>query len=233
MEGAMADRRPANPLALAVLVLLTERPMHPYQMSTTLRARRKEDSIKINYGSLYSVVESLQKRGLIEVQETLRAGNRPARTVYAITAAGHDLMVGWLSDLLSTPAKDYPLFEAALSLMPALPPADVVPLLERRLETQRGTLEWSRAQLTNATGVGMPRLFAIEHEYEIAMLAAEVEFLAALLDDLRSGEFGGLSGWRRIHELRAAGVPEDDVWTVIRDENPEEFAWLDQIDDLT
>ena len=32
----MAHRRITNPLALAVLVLLWERPMHPYEMSRTL-----------------------------------------------------------------------------------------------------------------------------------------------------------------------------------------------------
>ena len=56
----MTRRRVSNPLALAVLGTLIERPMHPYEISTTLRERGKETSIKLNYGSLYSVVESLQ-----------------------------------------------------------------------------------------------------------------------------------------------------------------------------
>ena len=34
----MTRRRVSNPLALAVLGCLTERPMHPYEISTTLRA---------------------------------------------------------------------------------------------------------------------------------------------------------------------------------------------------
>ncbi len=53
----MARRQRSNPLALAVLACLVERPMHPYEISTTLRSRGKELSIKLNYGSLYSVVE--------------------------------------------------------------------------------------------------------------------------------------------------------------------------------
>ena len=61
----MPRRKVSNPLALAVLACLAERPMHPYEMSTTMRERGKHESIKLNYGSLYSVVESLQKHGLI------------------------------------------------------------------------------------------------------------------------------------------------------------------------
>ena len=53
---------------------VAERPMHPYEISTTLRTRGKESSIKLNFGSLYSVVESLAKHGLIEAQGTVRDG---------------------------------------------------------------------------------------------------------------------------------------------------------------
>ena len=36
---------PSNPLALAVLALLFERPMHPYEMGLLLKQRNKEESI--------------------------------------------------------------------------------------------------------------------------------------------------------------------------------------------
>ena len=52
-------RSTSNPLALAVLACLSERPMHPYEMASTMRERGKEQSIKLNYGSLYTVVDSL------------------------------------------------------------------------------------------------------------------------------------------------------------------------------
>ena len=38
MEVTDLRRKVGNPLALAVLVLLYERPMHPYEMAATLRA---------------------------------------------------------------------------------------------------------------------------------------------------------------------------------------------------
>jgi len=58
----MSKRRVSNLLALAVLACLVERPMHPYEISTTLRTRGKEQSIKLNYGSLYSVVGTWARR---------------------------------------------------------------------------------------------------------------------------------------------------------------------------
>lgn len=222
----------SNPLALAVLTLLAEEPMHPYQMSATLKERRKEDSIKINYGSLYSVVESLRKRGLVEVRETVRQGNRPERTIYAITVAGEREMVDWLSDLLSTPVKEFPQFEAALSLMLGLPPDDVITLLEKRLEAVREHLEYGTNLMGTAHAAGMPRIFGIEHEYELALLATQVEFLTRLLDDLRDGSFGGLAGWRRLYELRAAGLSHAETWTILIDEFKEDYSWIEQLKDV-
>ncbi len=77
----MPQRKLSNPLALAVLACLAEHPMHPYEIATTLRIRKKDESVKLNYGSLYTVVESLLRHGLIIPQETEREGRRPERTV--------------------------------------------------------------------------------------------------------------------------------------------------------
>src|SRR5580704_3114294 len=125
--------RLSNPLALAVLVLLFERPMHPYEMASTLRERHAEGAVKVRYGSLYTVIELLQRDGYIVPMQTTREGRRPERTVYALTPAGAVEMRDWLADLLGNPVKEYPRFEAALALLPALKPERVTELLEARL----------------------------------------------------------------------------------------------------
>src|SRR5690349_3231027 len=149
----MTRRRVSNPLALAVLGCLAERPMHPYEMSTTLRTRGKERSIKLNYGSLYSVVDALQRHGLIVAQETVREGRRPERTVYAVTEAGRAEFEDWLAELLSTPTHEPSSLEAALSLAAGLPPDEVARLLQERcvrleleLRATQATIDVSREQ---------------------------------------------------------------------------------------
>src|ERR1700731_980258 len=125
--------RLSNPLALAVLVLLFERPLHPYEMASTLRERHVEGAIKLRYGSLYTVIELLQREGYIVPTQTTREGRRPERTVYALTPIGEVEMRDWLADLLSNPVKEHPRFEAALALVSALKPERVTELLETRL----------------------------------------------------------------------------------------------------
>ena len=83
------SKRPlSNPLALAILVLLYERPMHPYEMATTLRERRKENSIRLNYGALYAVIEQLLRQNFIAVREVLKEGRRPEKTIYELRSLG-------------------------------------------------------------------------------------------------------------------------------------------------
>ena len=79
----MSRRKITNTLALAVLGLLQERPMHPYEMAATLRSRHKDSAFKVNSGSLYDTVEALARERWIEPVENQRDGRRPERTVYA------------------------------------------------------------------------------------------------------------------------------------------------------
>jgi DNA-binding PadR family transcriptional regulator len=207
----MARRRVSNPLALAVLGCLSERPMHPYEISTTLRTRGKERSIKLNYGSLYSVVESLLKHGLITTLETSREGRRPERTTYEITEEGRTEFASWLAELLSTPVRDFTALEAGLSLMPGLPPDEVARLLDERSIALRmeiaGLAEGDRI----GDEIGLPELFSVESRFRHAMLEAELAFVADLAKRIRSAEFGGTKAWRRMHELQASGLSFEEI----------------------
>jgi DNA-binding PadR family transcriptional regulator len=207
----MSRRRVSNPLALAVLGCLSERPMHPYEISTTLRTRGKEQSIKLNYGSLYAVVESLQKHGLITARETTREGKRPERTVYAITEAGTEEFEDWLAELLSTPVRDFTSLEAGLSLMPGLPPDEVARLLAERAERLRIELRSLDAMFAETAELGLPELFVVESRYRRHMLVAELDFVSTLAHDIRASSFAGTKAWRRMHELRAEGLSVEEI----------------------
>src|ERR1700685_4781520 len=99
----MVTRKISNTLALAVLGLLQEQSMHPYEMAATLRERHKDSSFKINSGSLYDTVEALARESWIEPVETVRDRRRPQRTVYAFTALGQREFLAWIEGLVADP----------------------------------------------------------------------------------------------------------------------------------
>lgn len=202
----MPPRNRSNPLALAVLVSLYERPMHPYEVATTLRQRNKHESVRLNYGSLYSVVESLERRGLIAPRETARAGRLPERTVYDLTDSGRIEMHDWLTDLIATPVNDYPAFEAALSFLPALPPADVVGLLRERALTLEVEIAQAEAAREYVEKMRLPRLFWVEGEYRAVLRQAELDFVHRLIADIESGSLDGVDWWTAAHELTGESI---------------------------
>ncbi|MCX4583316.1 PadR family transcriptional regulator [Streptomyces sp. NBC_01481] len=196
---ATKRRRLSNPLALVVMVLLSERAMHPYEIAQTIRQRGKENSVKVNFGSLYTVVQNLEKHGLVEVTDVQRQGNRPERTLYGITDAGRAETAEWLSDLLSVPAREYPLFETALSLMAVLPPDEVIPLLADRLAALEVQIASARGALQMLYGT-LPRIFVVENEYQLHMLEAEAEWVRGFLKEVEHGTYQGVAEWRTFHE---------------------------------
>jgi DNA-binding PadR family transcriptional regulator len=194
----------SNPLALAVLVLLEERPMHPYEIAATLKHRHKEKSIKLRYGSLYTVIEGLVREGLILARETVREGRRPERTIYELTPSGRKRMRGWLGDLLRKPVKEYPQFEAALSLMLALPIAEATALLEERLKRLAGLEEETRISLELVRGQGVEPLYLVEADYGLALLEAEQKFIAGLIARIRE-DADYVRIWKKIHAKPEGG----------------------------
>jgi DNA-binding PadR family transcriptional regulator len=209
----MARRGRSNPLALAILCVLRERPRHPYDVATTLKTRKKHESIKLNYGSLYNVVDALERDGFIEVVETVREGRRPERTIYGITDRGMREMTDWLADLVATPEKEYTQFEAALSLLPALPPDEAADLLEARAGAIEVELARHRAeQRVFQDELGLPRLFALEAEYSAALLRAELEHVTDLAAEIRKGTLDGIDLWNAWYAPGATFGALPDGW---------------------
>ena len=196
----MAKRRKvSNLLALSLLDLLMQRPMYPYEMASVLRGRGKDQSIKINWGSLYTIVQNLEKYGFIETVEVAREGRQPERTTYRITEAGRAELMDWMRELLGVPEREYTRFEAALGEGAILPPDELAGLLRQRLETLDAANAQRQGELEN-TETQIPRLFMIESEYHLAMCRAEADWVRALLKEFTDGTFPGLDDWRQFHQ---------------------------------
>ncbi len=214
----MAKRRKvSNLLALSLLTLLTERPMYPYEMATALRQRGKDQSIKINWGSLYTVVQNLEKSGFIEAVEVAREGRAPERTTYQITDAGRAELRDWLRELLSVPEREYTRFEAALAECAVLPPDELIDLLQQRLDALDPAIAHHRAMLDELV-TQLPRLFLVESEYHLALRRAEAEWVRGLLQELTDGTFPGIKAWQRFHET---GEPPEEVLALVEQQREE------------
>ena len=208
-----SKRKVSNPLALAVMALLYERRMHPYEMVSLMRERGKHESVRLRYSSLYSVVSALEREGLIASRETVREGRRPERTVYEITDTGREEFLTWLRELLREPVKEYTQFAAGLSFLPALPPEEVISLLKERVLLLEKETEEMRSRLDVAMEqLNLPRLFLIEAEHELMLRGAELGWVHGIVEEIEAGKLGDLSMWRSLlRDLAGAGEGGNDV----------------------
>ena len=172
--------------------------MHPYEMASVLRERGKDQDMKIKWGSLYTVVQNLEKHGLLEATESVRQGGRPERTIYRITDAGREELEDWVRELVSTPEREHPRFEAGLSVVGVLSPDETTSLLQRRLGLLEAEIAGQRESLAQVSRE-IPRLFLVEAEYDLAVREAEATWVRSLLDELTAGSFPGLAQWRAWH----------------------------------
>jgi DNA-binding PadR family transcriptional regulator len=217
----MAKRRKvSNLLALSLLNLLMQRPMYPYEMASTLRHRGKDHAIKINWGSLYTIVKNLEKYGFIEAVEVDREGKQPERTTYRITEAGRAELMDWIRELLGVPEREYTRFEAALGEGAILPPDELAGLLRQRLDTLDAANAKQQAEL-EAVETQIPRLFMIESEYHLALRRAEADWVRALVTEFTDGTFPGLDDWRQFHQT---GQLPDDVLALFEEEGGDTTA---------
>ena len=202
----VSGRKVSNPLALAVMALLYERPMHPYEMVSVMRERGQHESVRLRYSSLYSVVEALGREGFISPRETMREGRRPERTVYGLTEAGRVEFLSWLRDLLREPVKEYTQFAAGLTFLAALPPSEALSLLEERTRLLEGEVGEMRSRLEAVMEGGVSRVFLIENEHELVLREAELEWVRGLVREIEARELEGLREWESFHQ----GREEDD-----------------------
>jgi DNA-binding PadR family transcriptional regulator len=177
-----------SPLALAILALLYEEPMHPYRMQQLIKEREKDDVINVRQrASLYQTIDRLLPDGLIAVQETARSENRPERTVYHLTELGHEAAFTWLREMLATPAREYPEFPAAVSFMAMLKPDVALPQLKQRAATLAAEIDEVKARQRLAEEIHLPRVVLLESEYIVAMRETELNWVRSIIEDLRSG----------------------------------------------
>ncbi|HTX27801.1 MAG TPA: PadR family transcriptional regulator [Streptosporangiaceae bacterium] len=205
------QRPPAalTPLGMAILSLLWRQPMHPYEMRHRIRVQEIDRVMKVTHGTLYSTVGRLAASGLIQPVETSREGRRPERTVYEITDLGRDQLLDALRQGLMRAAPDYPGLATSLTFANLLDPEEVAELLERRAIEAEGQLSMRNAAMDAALKqsrfqrLNMGRVHLIETEYLIALQRAELDWLRAVVADIRDDRLSwDPAATDHVHEVR-------------------------------
>ena len=180
-----------SPLALAILSLLENGPLHPYGIQRLIKQWGKDKVVNVGQrASLYRMIDRLEEAGLVTAGDTERDERYPERTTYHLTDAGRSLTRQWLGEIISTVRNEFPEFPAALSFLMLLTPETATDLLDQRREQLTERLRDLDAELaTEIEGYEMPRVALVESEYQHAIAKAELKWVSEILKALRDGSF--------------------------------------------
>ena len=173
---------------IAILALLREAPMHPYQMQQLLRERHKDEILALKRGSLYHAIRRLLRSELIEEHSSGRHGRRPERTVYRLLAAGRQQLDRALREMIGVPQCEPSEFLASLSFLVFLAPATAAAKLAERARHLENEILTTTTTLSSVAGRVL-RIHLIESEYRVAMRKAELRWVQALVGELSTGQF--------------------------------------------
>ena len=158
-------------------------PMHGHQIRRDAQTDRTELWTDVKVGSLYGALNRMAAEGVIEVVRTERAGNLPARTVYAITQAGQQelsaLRDGALRDTRLRPDP----VDLALQYSQDMPAEELLAAIEDRRAALDTELRSWRHLLESAT----PYLTGVEplgFQHRLIRLQAELAWHDLVLQEL-------------------------------------------------
>src|SRR5580698_1267929 len=140
----------ANPVVLATLGALLERPMHAYQLAGVLAGR----GVPVNRGSLYDTLDATTRAGWTEPRAAERTGARPQRTPYALTEAGRAELARRLDAQVRAPRQEFPEFLGAVSHLGVLGPERAADALAERAGRLDARIAGNQQRLDEALASG-------------------------------------------------------------------------------
>jgi DNA-binding PadR family transcriptional regulator len=115
---------------LALLVLLSEGPAHPYQIEKTVEERDMRYWTELSMSSIYKTLRQLETKGLALSEVSLSERN-VGRKTYALTQPGKDLLASTLREYLSVPEKERWRIDLATSHLDLLERDEVAAALDK------------------------------------------------------------------------------------------------------
>jgi DNA-binding PadR family transcriptional regulator len=192
-------------------------PANGYQLRRELLSWQVEEWAHINPGSIYSMLSTLTKQGMLERADLAhREGARPV-AVYTTTEAGRQEIRELISaGLLGILPFDQTGFYAALSLMVGFfDRAEVIDLLGQRVAKLDRSADTMRAQVAAIReSAGSPPHVAELLSFSVTLTESERGWLDTFLGSIRAGGMAFL-GEPAMDDWKP--LPNDPAWAMVRE----------------
>ncbi|MCC6498198.1 MAG: helix-turn-helix transcriptional regulator [Propionibacteriaceae bacterium] len=130
---------------VALLGLLAERPMHPWEITKQVEYREMRTWTDLARSTVYKQLASLEARGLVRTEDEVASSR--VRRVHQLTPAGRAALAGGVTRLLGEPQYPHWGIDIATYNLDAIPPAEAVAALDKYARTLREcSAGWSKLE---------------------------------------------------------------------------------------
>jgi DNA-binding PadR family transcriptional regulator len=165
---------------LVILSLIAEKPSHGYAIEQRIETRGLREWSEIGFSSIYYILKKLKAKKLVRSRLKSQAYG-PARRVYTITESGRQLLQQQALAALGTPVPGPRPLLLGLSMMPIFEEPQVL----QQLSHYFGKLARRQMALKEKQAAQKPprQHISLMFDYSIAMIEAELAWIARLLDN--------------------------------------------------
>jgi len=163
---------------LMVLGLLSEKPMHGYQLKRVLEENHADLWSEVSTGHLYYTLKKLKKSKYVD-EKTTRTGNRPPRHVYTLTNEGKKALKTGLDELDVHSQRLFFSLDIVIAFARALllPPGKLELLIGKRkgaVEEEMEEIKGAWRDKVVAGNLSLSEYLIFEHR--LSLLAAELRW---------------------------------------------------------
>jgi len=137
-------------------VLRFKQPVHGYDVRRELESWQAERWANIAYGSIYFALNKMAEEGLLEVVAADQAAKGPARTTYAVTAAGEAEFQRLLREYWWEAKTVIDPFQVALAFIHELPRDEALAVLRHRIDGARSKVAELEILIRSKSEAGAP-----------------------------------------------------------------------------
>lgn len=168
---------------LTILSVLAQGPRYGYEIQQIIDERGLRDWLTIGFSSIYYILNKLEQQNMV-LSAVIGSKADPARKTYQLTDAGLGVLQTAIAELLQQPRLLSSGFELGLANLTALKPVQVYRVLTRyRLELNQKLFSVERSwNLYQQQEGEIPDHLRALYTHSIAMMKAELEWLAAFLE---------------------------------------------------
>lgn len=163
---------------LMVLGLLSDKPMHGYQLKRVLEEKNADLWSEVSTGHIYYTLKKLKKFKYV-VEKTIRSGNRPPRHVYSLTDGGNKALKTGLDELDVHNQRLFFSLDIVIAFAKALslPAGKLELLIQKRKRSVEGELkEIKNAWRRKIAGDGMSLSEYLIFEHRVGLLSSELRW---------------------------------------------------------